>query len=74
MKITVTICRTSEGCFTASSDSVPGVYANGKTEDEVRAEFLDMMKEQADFMAERTGECPSWADAEVQFLPDSEIQ
>ena len=68
--IQAVIERAEDGGFAAYSDSVPGVYANGQTEDEVRAEFLDMMKEQADFIAERTGERPSWADAEVQFTFD----
>ncbi len=68
--IQAVIERADDGGFTAYSDSVPGVYANGLSEEEVRTEFLDMMKEQADFVAERTGERPSWADAEVQFTFD----
>lgn len=68
--IQAVIERAEDGGFAAYSDAIPGVYANGLTEEEVRAEFLDMMKEQADFVTERTGERPSWADAEVQFTFD----
>lgn len=68
--IQAVIERAEDGGFTAYSDVIPGVYANGLTEEEVRTEFLDMMKEQADFIEERTGERPSWADAEVQFTFD----
>lgn len=68
--IQAVIERAKDSGFTVYSEAVPGVYANGLTEEEARAEFLDMMKEQADFIAERTGERPSWADAEVQFTLD----
>lgn len=68
--IQAVIERAEDGGFTAYSDVIPGVYANGLTEEEVRTEFLDMMKEQADFIEECTGERPSWADAEVQFTFD----
>lgn len=68
--IQAVIERAEDGGFTAYSDVIPGVYANGLTEEEVRTEFLDMMKEQADFIEERTDERPSWADAEVQFTFD----
>lgn len=62
------IIETGEnGGFTAFSESVPGVYANGLTESEVREEFLSMMREQAEDIEEMTGERPSWADAEVHF-------
>ena len=62
------IIETGEnGGFTAFSESVPGVYANGLTESEVREEFLSMMQEQAEDIEEMSGERPAWADAEVQF-------
>ena len=64
------IDRGEDGGFTAFSESVPGVYANGLTEEEVRAEFLQMMQEQADYIMESTGQRPEWADADVHFIYD----
>ena len=59
-----------DGGFTAFSESVPGVYANGLTEDEVRKEFLEMMEEQAEFMERRTGKAPDFKGAKVEFTYD----
>lgn len=59
--------RGEDGGFTAFSDSVPGVYANGLSEDEVRSEFLSMMEEQAAYMEGRTGEAPDFKGASVEF-------
>ena len=59
--------RGEDGGFVAYSNSVPGVYANGQTEEEVKEEFVLMMEEQAEFMKERTGELPEFAGAKVEF-------
>ena len=67
-KITAIIEVTQDGGFSAFSESVPGVYANGSTDTEVRTEFITMMQEQADYVAEITGSRPKWADADVQFI------
>lgn len=61
------IGRGEDGGFVAYSNVVPGVYANGESEEEVRSEFLSMMEEQAEYMEERTGEAPEFKDAEVEF-------
>lgn len=61
------IVRGEDGGFSAYSDAVPGVYANGESEDEVRSEFLSMMEEQASYMEERTGESPEFKGADVEF-------
>ena len=66
--IEAVIEKASDGGFTAFSDSVPGVYANGLTEEEVKQEFMEMMQEQAEYMEERTGEAPAWKDAKVEFV------
>ena len=66
-QITAVIEVGSDGGFNASSKSVPGVYASGRTDTEVRTEFLTMMQEQAEYMTETTGSRPEWADAQVQF-------
>ena len=57
----------TDGGFTAWSEQVPGVYANGLTEEEVRREFIEMMEEQAEYMEQRTGEAPVWKGADVDF-------
>lgn len=68
MEIKAIIERCSDGGFTAFSDSVPMVYANGLTEEEVKREFLEMMQEQAGYIEEGTGEAPEWKDAKVEFV------
>lgn len=67
MRVIATIEQGADGGFTAWSEQVPGVYANGETEEEVRREFVEMMAEQADYMEQRTGEAPAWKGAEVEF-------
>lgn len=62
--------RGEDGGFTAYSESVPGVYANGLSEEEVRREFLEMMEEQAEFMEGRTGKAPDFKGASVEFTYD----
>ena len=66
-QITAIIEVAPDGSYSASSDQVPGVYANGLTDTEVRTEFLTMMQEQAEYMTETGGQRPEWADAEVEF-------
>ena len=68
VKIKAVVECGSDGGFTAHSDSVPGVYANGKTKEEVCNEFIDMIQEQAEYMEQRTGESPVFKDAEVEFV------
>lgn len=68
MKIKAIIERGSDGGYTAFSDSVPMVYANGMTEEEVRHEFLQMMQEQAAYVEQNSGEAPAWKDAQVEFV------
>lgn len=67
-RIRAMIEQGADGGFTAWSDEVPGVYANGLTEEEVRREFLEMMEEQAEYMEESTGEAPPFKGAEVEFV------
>ena len=67
-KIKTVIERSVDGGFTAWSDAVPGVYANGGTDEEVRNEFLSMMAEQAVFIEERSGVTPNFKGAEVEFI------
>lgn len=62
--------RGEDGGFTAFSESVPGVYAIGMSEEEVRKEFLEMMVEQAEFMENRTGKAPDFKGASVEFTYD----
>lgn len=65
--ITALIERGKDSEFTAFSYLVPGVYANGDSEEEVRSEFMEMMQEQAEYMEQRTGIPPIFKDAKVEF-------
>ena len=56
-----------DGGFTAFSNELPGVYANGESEDEVRNEFVAMMEEQAEYVTEHTGKEPYYKGASVEF-------
>lgn len=58
--ITAIIERASDGGFTVYSPSVKGVYAPAPTEAEAKAEFEEMLEEQAEDIQERTGEMPAW--------------
>lgn len=65
-KITAIIERASDGGFTVYSSSVKGVYAPAPTEDEAKAEFEEMLIEQAEDIEERSGEPPVWyADGQI---------
>ena len=66
-KIKAVVEQCGDGGFAAWSDAVPGVYANGESEEEVRNEFLSMMAEQAAYMEERSGVTPDFKGAEVEF-------
>ena len=66
-KIKAVIELGEDGGFTAFSDAVPGVYANGLSEEEVRSEFISMMEEQAEYIEQRTGKAPDFKGAEVEF-------
>ena len=68
--IKVIIDRGEDGGFSAFSDEVPGVYANGESEEEVCSEFMAMMEEQAEFIEERTGKAPAFKGATVEFTYD----
>lgn len=60
MKLTAIIERARDGGFTIHSEVVKGVYAPGPTEAEAKAEFMEMLGEQAEFIEERTGAMPEW--------------
>lgn len=66
--IDVIIEVASDGGYSAFSDDVPMVYANGLTETEAKREFLEMMEEQAGYATDSRGERPWWADAQVRFV------
>lgn len=65
MKITAIIERATDGGFSIYSPSVPGVFAPAPTEDEAKAEFQDMLEEQAEDIFEREGKYPEW------FIPET---
>lgn len=70
-KIVAVIEKGTEGGYGiyAADDSVP-VVGNGMTEAEARSDFESVMAEQAEYMKERTGDYPSWKDAQVEYRYD----
>ena len=65
--ITAIIERGDDGAFSiyAQDDNVP-VFANGLTEKEARDEFEQIMKEQAEYIKETTGEEPQWYSPDIK--------
>lgn len=61
-KITAIIERASDGGVTISAPSVKGVYAPAPTEAEAKAEFIEMLHEQAEYILEISGKFPEWYD------------
>lgn len=68
-KITAVIERGADGGF-AITASVPGLIGSGLTEEEARADFGQVMEEQAEYYEQRHGHAPQWADAEVEYRYD----
>lgn len=62
--LTAIIERASDGGFTVYSPDVPGVYAPAPTEDEAKAEFLEMLEESAEDILDTTGKYPEWYSAD----------
>lgn len=60
MTITAIIERATDGGFSIYSPSIPGVFAPAPTEDEAKAEFRDMLEEQAEDVLQRDGKYPEW--------------
>lgn len=68
-KITAVIERGADGGF-AITASVPGLIGSGLTEEEARADFGQVMEEQAEYYEQRHGSLPQWAGAEVEYRYD----
>ncbi len=60
MKLTAIIERAQDGGFTIHTPEVFGVYAPAPTESEAKAEFLEMLEEQAEEIFEQDGAYPQW--------------
>ncbi len=69
-KLKAIIERGADGGFAIRCESVPGLIGSGLTEEEARADFLEVMQEQAEYYAECHGEAPQWQNAEVEFRYD----
>lgn len=68
MTLTAIIERATDGGFTIHAPEVFGVYAPAPTESEAKAEFLEMLEEQAEDICERTGRYPEW------YIPGKDIK
>lgn len=49
-----------DGLFSVYTESVPGAYGSGLTEQEAKEDFAEQLDEQAEFCFERTGDYPEW--------------
>ncbi len=67
MRLTAIIERAQDGGFTIHSPEVFGVYAPAPTENEAKAEFLEMLEEQAEEIYDQDGAYPQW------YVPGEEI-
>ena len=49
-----------DGLFSVYTESIPGAYGAGLTEQEAKEDFIEQLDEQAEFCFESTGAYPDW--------------
>lgn len=49
-----------DGLFSIYTESVPGAYGSGITEQEAKEDFEEVLDEQAEFYKEKGGQYPEW--------------
>lgn len=69
-KIIAIIEKADDGGFSVYAKDVNGAFGYGLTEDEARADFAEILEEQAEYYKDIHGEYPVWKDAEVEFQYD----
>lgn len=63
--------KASDGGYGIYTKDIDGGFASGLTEQEAREDFLETLKEQAEYYYERTGNYPDWfPDYTVEFRYD----
>lgn len=69
--ITATIEKASDGGYGIYTD-IAGLVGSGLTEEEAKADFCEVLKEQAAYYYERTGEYPDWYEEgyEIEYRYD----
>lgn len=69
--ITATIEKASDGGYGIYTD-IPGLIGSGLTEEEAKADFCGVLKEQAAYYYERTNTYPDWyeEDYEIEYRYD----
>ena len=69
--ITATIEKASDGGFGIYTD-IPGLIGSGLTEEEAKADFCGVLKEQAAYYYERTNTYPDWYEEgyEIEYRYD----
>lgn len=65
MKVKAIIEKGSDGFFSIYTEHVAGAVGSGETEAEAKADFLEVLEEQADFHKEKKGFYPTWYDGEL---------
>lgn len=71
-RIRAIIEKGTDGGYAVYSKDVTALFGSGVSEAEARNDFLEVMKEQAEFYREKRGEYPGWYEpgCEVDFLYD----
>lgn len=69
--ITATIEKASDGGYGIYTD-IPGLIGSGLTEEEAKADFCEVLKEQAAYYYERTNTYPDWYEEgyEIEYRYD----
>lgn len=49
-----------DGLFSIYTESIPGAYGSGITEQDAKEDFEEILEEQAEFYKEKEGEYPVW--------------
>lgn len=56
--------------FAVRAQNIRGAYGSGIDEQEAKRDFEEVLKEQAEFHFEKTGEWPKWKDYKIEYRYD----
>jgi hypothetical protein len=66
--IKAVIEKSEDGLFSIYTDTIPGVYGSGLTEEEAKKDFNATLEEQAQYYCGKHGSCPDWSlDRTVEY-------
>lgn len=70
MKLNAVIERGQDGGFAICVREMPGLLGYGLTEEEAKADFLEVYNEQVEYYRSKHGESPEWENAEISYSYD----